>query len=62
MALTALISWVGVTVRPLELYFKTNFFSQTTVFSVIGLSLLVLGRSVGFLTVGALNNTLPKRT
>jgi len=43
MALTALISWVGVTVRPLELYFKTNFFNQATVFSVIGLSLLVLG-------------------
>ena len=43
MALTALISWVGVTVRPLELYFKTNFFNQATVFSIIGLSLLVLG-------------------
>ena len=47
MALTALISWVGVTVRPLELYFKTNFFSQTTVFSVIGLSLLVLAVAWG---------------
>ena len=43
MALTALISWVGVTVRPLELYFKTNFFSQTTVFSAIGLALLMIG-------------------
>ncbi len=42
MALTALISWVGVTVRPLELYFKTNFFNQATVFSAIGLALLVL--------------------
>ena len=43
MALTALISWVGVTVRPLELYFKTNFFNQTTVFSAIALSLLLMG-------------------
>ncbi|GAB3998128.1 hypothetical protein GCM10028807_44990 [Spirosoma daeguense] len=43
MALTALISWVGVTVRPLELYFKTNFFDQTTVFSAIGLALVLLG-------------------
>ncbi len=43
MALTALISWVGVTVRPLELYFKTNFFSQATVLSAIGLALIVLG-------------------
>ncbi|MBD2701744.1 DUF2157 domain-containing protein [Spirosoma sp. BT702] len=43
MALTALISWVGVTVRPLELYFKTNFFDQRTVFSAIGLALILLG-------------------
>lgn len=43
MALTALISWVGVTVRPLELYFKTNFFNQTTVFSAIDLSLFLIG-------------------
>lgn len=43
MALTALISWVGVTVRPLELYFKTNFFSQTTVFSAIALALVLIG-------------------
>lgn len=43
MALTALISWVGVTVRPLELYFKTNFFNQTTVFSAIGLALVLIG-------------------
>lgn len=42
MALTALISWVGVTVRTLELYFKTNFFNQTTVFSAIGLSLVLM--------------------
>jgi len=43
MGLTALISWVGVTVRPLELYFKTNFFNQKTVFSAIGLSLILIG-------------------
>lgn len=43
MALTALISWVGVTVRPLELYFKTNFFNQTTVFSAIALALVLIG-------------------
>jgi len=43
MALTALISWVGVTVRPLDLYFKTNFFDQVTVFWSIGLSLLLIG-------------------
>lgn len=43
MALTALISWVGVTVRPLELYFKTNFFDQTTTLSAIALALLLIG-------------------
>ncbi len=43
MALAALISWVGVTVRPLELYFKTNFFSQTTVFSAIALAVILIG-------------------
>ena len=43
MALTALISWVGVTVRPLELYFKTNFFNQSTVFSAIVLALILIG-------------------
>lgn len=42
MALTALISWVGVTVRPLELYLKTNFFDQTTVFSAIILALVLM--------------------
>jgi hypothetical protein len=45
MALTALVSWVGVTVRPLELYFKTNFFNQATVFSAIGLALVLIGVS-----------------
>ncbi len=46
MALTALISWVGVTVRPLDLYVKTNFFDQQTVFSAIGLSLLLIGMAL----------------
>jgi hypothetical protein len=43
MALTSLVAWVGVTVRPLELYFKTNFFDQRTVFSAILLALLLIG-------------------
>ena len=43
MGLTALISWVGVTVRPLELYVKTNFFDQSTVFSAIALALVLIG-------------------
>ncbi|UFH53634.1 DUF2157 domain-containing protein [Spirosoma sp. KNUC1025] len=47
MALTALISWVGVTVRPLELYFKTNFFDQKTVYSAIGLALVLIGLALG---------------
>ncbi|MVM35332.1 DUF2157 domain-containing protein [Spirosoma sp. HMF4905] len=46
MALTALISWVGVTVRPLELYFKTNFFDQDTVFSAIILALVLIGAAL----------------
>ncbi|RIV26879.1 DUF2157 domain-containing protein [Fibrisoma montanum] len=41
MALTALISWVGITVRPLNFYFKTNFFDQKVVFSAIGLALVI---------------------
>lgn len=46
IALTALISWVGVTVRPLNLYLKTNFFAQPTVLSAIGLSLLLIGAAL----------------
>ena len=46
MALTALISWVGVTVRPLELYFKTNFFNRETVFSAITLALVLIGAAL----------------
>ena len=46
MALTALISWVGVTVRPLELYFKTNFFNQETVLSAITLALVLIGTAL----------------
>ena len=47
MALTALISWVGVTVRPLDFYFKTNFFNQETVLSAIGLALVLIGAGLG---------------
>ena len=46
MALTALTAWVGATVRPLELYFKTNFFDQSTVFSAIVLALVLIGGAV----------------
>lgn len=47
MALTALISWVGVTVRPLELYVKTNFFDQKTVISAVGLALVLIVVAIG---------------
>lgn len=43
LALTALISWVGVTVRPLDFYLKTNFFDQRTVFSAIALGCTLVG-------------------
>jgi len=46
MALTALISWVGVTIRPLELYVKTNFFDQKTVYSAIALALVLIGAAL----------------
>lgn len=42
MALTALISWVGLTVRPLDFFFKTNFFDERITLSGIGLSLLLI--------------------
>lgn len=47
MALTALISWVGVTVRPLELYFKTNFFDQRTTLSAVILAVFLIGLALG---------------
>lgn len=37
---------MGVTVRPLNLYLKTNFFAQPTVLSAIGLSLLLIGAAL----------------
>ncbi len=43
MALTALISWIGLTVRPLDFFFKTNFFDQRVVFSAIALALVLMG-------------------
>ena len=43
MALAALVSWVGVTVRPLQLYLKTNFFAQSIVLSSIALALVLIG-------------------
>ncbi|MBC8152092.1 MAG: DUF2157 domain-containing protein [Bacteroidetes bacterium] len=46
MALTALVSWVGLTVRPLDFFFKTNFFDQGVVFSAILLSLVLIGAAL----------------
>ncbi|RAJ95841.1 putative membrane protein DUF2157 [Larkinella arboricola] len=46
MGLTALISWIGVTVRPLEFYFKGNLKDMTVLLSALALSI--------FLMVGAL--------
>ncbi len=46
MGLTALASWVGVTVRPLELRLKTNFFDEPTVLAAAGLSVLLIGAAL----------------
>ncbi|WP_375444296.1 DUF2157 domain-containing protein [uncultured Fibrella sp.] len=46
MGLTALASWVGVTVRPLELRLKTNFFDEPTVLAAIGLGTLLIGAAL----------------
>ncbi len=46
MALTALISWVGLTVRPLDFFLKTNFFDQRVVFSAIALSVVLIGAAL----------------
>ncbi len=43
MGLTALMAWVGVTVRPLDLYLKTNFFDERVIYSAIALSGVVIG-------------------
>ncbi|GAA4398676.1 hypothetical protein GCM10023187_09520 [Nibrella viscosa] len=43
MALVALISWIGVTIQPLNLYFKGNFFDLKITFSAIILSLVLIG-------------------
>jgi hypothetical protein len=43
MGLTALMAWVGVTVRPLDLYLKTNFFDERVIYSALALSGLVIG-------------------
>lgn len=42
MGISALISWVGLTVRPLDFFFKTNFFDLGVTFSAIGLSLFLM--------------------
>lgn len=43
IALAALIAWVGVTVRPLQFYLKTNFFDQRTVLSAVALGVVLIG-------------------
>ncbi|GAB3273551.1 hypothetical protein GCM10027347_46020 [Larkinella harenae] len=42
MGLTALISWIGVTVRPLEFYFKGNLKDMTVLLSAVGLSIVLM--------------------
>lgn len=42
MGLTALISWIGVTVRPLEFYFKGNLKDLTVLLSAVALSILLM--------------------
>ncbi|KAA9347768.1 DUF2157 domain-containing protein [Larkinella humicola] len=42
MGLTALISWIGVTVRPLEFYFRGNLRDLTVLLSAIVLSLVLM--------------------
>jgi hypothetical protein len=46
MGLTALASWVGLTVRPLELRLRTNFFDEKTVWAAIGLGTLLIGAAI----------------
>ena len=46
MALTALISWIGLTVRPLDFFFKTNFFDERVVFSTLALALVLIGTAL----------------
>lgn len=46
MGLMALASWVGVTVRPLELRLKTNFFDEPTVLAAAGLGVLLIGAAL----------------
>ncbi|HEY0109841.1 MAG TPA: DUF2157 domain-containing protein [Fibrella sp.] len=46
MGLAALASWVGVTVRPLELRLRTNFFDEPTALAAIGLGTLLIGAAL----------------
>lgn len=46
MGLTALMAWVGVTVRPLDLYIKTNFFNEQVIYSALILSGTVIGAAL----------------
>lgn len=46
MGLMALLSWIGVSVHPLTLHFKTNFFDQRVTFWAIGVSLVLIGAAL----------------
>ncbi|GAB3332643.1 hypothetical protein GCM10027299_39370 [Larkinella ripae] len=46
MGLTALISWIGVTVRPLEFYFKGNLKDMTVLLSAVALSLVLMAAAL----------------
>ncbi len=46
LGLTLLTSWVGLTIRPLELYFRTNFFSPSVIYSAITLALVLIGLGI----------------
>ncbi len=43
LGLTLLTSWIGLTVGPLELYFRTNFFSPVVIYPAIGLGVVLVG-------------------
>jgi Predicted membrane protein (DUF2157) len=46
LGLTLLTSWVGLTIRPLDLYFRTNFFSPVVIWSAIALASGQIGLAV----------------
>jgi hypothetical protein len=47
LGLTLLTSWIGLTIRPLELFFKTNFFDRTIIASALTLGAALIGIGTG---------------